>query len=99
MATCDIHLPNEPFENTFPRFSLLASETEEVIEGIKLSIFSADASCSLHREEEYLHQNRTFEEMAVVPADVSGGCLNAKPLHSSLDFVPPDEFELKYVIC
>ena len=99
MATCDIRSPNEHFKNTFPRFSLLAGETEEVIEEIKLSIFSANASCSLHREEVYLHQYRNFEETAVVPADVSGGCLNAKPLHSSLDFMPPDEFELKYVIC
>jgi hypothetical protein len=67
MATCDIRSPNEHFENTSPCFSLLAGETEEFIEEIKLSIFSADASCSLHREEEYLHQNRTFEEVATVP--------------------------------
>lgn len=24
---------------------------------------------------------------------------NAKRLHSSLDYVPPDEFELKYAMC
>jgi hypothetical protein len=27
VATCDIRSPNEPFENTFPRFSRLADET------------------------------------------------------------------------
>jgi hypothetical protein len=27
VATCDIRSPNEPFENTFPRFSRLAGET------------------------------------------------------------------------
>ena len=50
-------------------------------------------------EEVYLHQYRTFEEAQESLQTFLEDVYNAKCLHSSLDYVPPDEFELKYALC
>ncbi len=54
---------------------------------------------TLKCEEVYVHQYQTFEEaharLQTFLEDVS----HAKRLHSSLDYVPPDEFELNYSLC
>ena len=50
-------------------------------------------------EEVYLHQYQTFEEAQARLQTFLEDVYNAKRLHSSLDYVPPDEFELKYAMC
>jgi putative transposase len=54
---------------------------------------------TLKCEEVYLHQYRTFEEaqehLRTFLEDVS----TAKRLHSSLDYVPPNEFEMSFSMC
>ena len=54
---------------------------------------------TLKWEEVYLHQYQTFEEAQARLKTFLEEVYNAKRLHSSLDYVPPDEFELKYVMC
>jgi putative transposase len=51
---------------------------------------------TLKCEEVYVHQYRTFEEAQASLQTFLEDVYNAKRLHSSLDYVPPDEFELKY---
>ena len=48
-------------------------------------------------EEVYLHQYRTFEEAQARLQTFLEDVYNAKRLHSSLGYVPPDEFELEIV--
>jgi hypothetical protein len=48
---------------------------------------------------EYLHQYQTFEEAQARLPTFLEDVYNAKWLHSSLAYVPPDEFELKYAMC
>jgi transposase InsO family protein len=50
-------------------------------------------------EEVYLHQYQTFEEAQARLQSFLEDVYNAKRLHSSLDYLPPDEFELKYTMC
>ena len=50
-------------------------------------------------EEVYLHQYQTFEEAQTRLQTFLEDVYNAKRLHSSLDYVPPDEFELKDAMC
>jgi putative transposase len=50
-------------------------------------------------EEVYLHQYRTFEEAQARLQTFLEDIYNAKRLHSSLDYMPPDEFELKNAMC
>jgi putative transposase len=50
-------------------------------------------------EEVYLHQYRTLEEAQTRLRTFLEEVYNAKRLHSSLDYVPPDEFELHYSTC
>ena len=54
---------------------------------------------TLKCEVVYLYQYQTFEEaqgrLQTFLEDVS----NAKGLHSSLAYMPPDEFELNYAMC
>ena len=50
-------------------------------------------------EEVYLHQYGTFEEARARLQTFLEDVYNAKRLHSSLDYVPPDEFELNYTMC
>ena len=47
----------------------------------------------------YVHQSRTFEEAQARLQTFLEDRYHAKCLHSSLDYVPPDEFELKYAMC
>ena len=54
---------------------------------------------TLKWEEVYLHQYQTFEEAQARLQTFLEDVYNAKRLHSSLDYVPPDEFELKYSMC
>jgi putative transposase len=54
---------------------------------------------TLKYEEVYLHQYRTFEEAQSSLQTFLEDVYNAKRLHSSLDYVPPDEFELNYAMC
>ncbi len=54
---------------------------------------------TLKWEEVYLHQYQTFEEAQARLQTFLEDVYNAKRLHSSLDYVPPDEFELKYAMC
>ncbi len=44
----------------------------------------------------YLHQYHTFEEARLRLQTFLEDVYNAKRLHSLLDYVLPDEFELKY---
>ena len=50
-------------------------------------------------EEVYLHQYQTFEEAQARLQAFLEDVYNAKRLHSSLDYVPPNEFELKFSLC
>jgi transposase InsO family protein len=50
-------------------------------------------------EEVYLHHYQTFEEAQASLQTFLEDVYNAKRLHSSLEYVPPDEFELKYAMC
>ena len=50
-------------------------------------------------EEVYLHEYQSFEEAQARLQTFLENVYNAKRLHSSLDYVPPDEFELKYAMC
>lgn len=50
-------------------------------------------------EEAYLHQYRTFEEAQACLQSLLEDVYNAKRLHSSLDYVPPDEFEAQCLKC
>jgi transposase InsO family protein len=54
---------------------------------------------TLKCEEVYIHQYHTFEEAQTRLQTFLEDVYNAKRLHSSLDYVPPDEFELKYALC
>jgi transposase InsO family protein len=54
---------------------------------------------TLKWEEVYLHQYQTFEEAQARLQTFLEDVYNAKRLHSSIDYVPPDEFELKYTMC
>jgi putative transposase len=54
---------------------------------------------TLKWEEVYLHNYQTFEEAQARLQTFLEDVYNAKRLHSSLDYVPPDEFELKYSMC
>jgi hypothetical protein len=46
-----------------------------------------------------VHQYRTFEEAQESLQTFLKDTYNAKSLHSSLDYVPHGEFELKYSMC
>jgi transposase InsO family protein len=50
-------------------------------------------------EEVYLNQYRTFEEAQASLQTFLEDVYNAKRLHSSLDYVPPDEFEANFSMC
>jgi len=50
-------------------------------------------------EEVYLHQYQTFEEAHTRLQTFLEDVYNTKRLHSSLDYLPPDEFEFKYAMC
>lgn len=50
-------------------------------------------------EEVYLHQYRTFEEAQARLQTFLEDVYNAKRLHSSLGYLPSDEFELENVKC
>ena len=54
---------------------------------------------TLKCEEVYMHHYQTFEEAQAHVQTFLEDVYNAKRLHSSLDYVPPDEFELKYTPC
>jgi Integrase core domain len=54
---------------------------------------------TLKWEEVYLHQYQTFEKAQARLQTFLEDVYNAKRLHSSLDCVPPDEFELKDSMC
>jgi len=51
---------------------------------------------TLKCEEVSLSQYQTFDEAQAHLKTFLEDVYNAKRLHSSLDYVPPDEFELKY---
>ncbi len=50
-------------------------------------------------EEGYVQHYQTFEEAQAHLQAFLEDVYNAKRLHSSLDYVPPDEFELNYAMC
>jgi len=50
-------------------------------------------------EEVYVHKYQTFEEAQVHLQTFLEDVYNAKRLHSSLDYVPPDEFEAHLLMC
>ena len=50
-------------------------------------------------EEVYVHRNQTFEEAQAHLQTFLEDVYNTKRLHSSLDYVPPDEFESTYLKC
>jgi hypothetical protein len=47
----------------------------------------------------YLHQYHTFEEAQARLQTFLEDVYHAKRLHLSLDYMLPDEFELKYSMC
>jgi Integrase core domain len=50
-------------------------------------------------EEVNVHRYHTFEEAQAHLQTFLEEVYNAKRLHSSLDYVPPDEFEVNYLRC
>jgi putative transposase len=50
-------------------------------------------------EEVYVHKYQTFEEAQAHLQTFLEDVYNAKRLHSSLDYVPPDEFEANFLTC
>ena len=50
-------------------------------------------------EEVYVHLYQTLEEAQTSLLTILENVYNAKRLLSSLDYVPPDELELKYAMC
>jgi putative transposase len=54
---------------------------------------------TLKCEEVYVHHYQTFEEAQARLQTFLEDVYNAKRLHSSLDYVPPDEFEVDYLRC
>jgi putative transposase len=54
---------------------------------------------ALKCDDLHLHHYQTFEEAQARLQTFLEDVYNAKRLHSSLDYVPPDEFELKYSMC
>lgn len=50
-------------------------------------------------EEVYMHLYQTFEETQASLQMFLEDVYNAKCLHSSLDYLPLNEFELKYAMC
>lgn len=64
-------------------------------ENARMESFFKTVKC----EEVYLHQYQTFEEAQVRLQTFIEDVYNAKRLHSSLDYVPPDEFEAHSLKC
>jgi putative transposase len=54
---------------------------------------------TLKDEEVYVHHYQTFEEAQAQVQTFLEDVYNAKRLHSSLEYVPPNEFEEKYFKC
>jgi putative transposase len=54
---------------------------------------------TLKCEEVYLYQYQTFEEAQARLQTFLEDVYNAKRLQSSLDSMPPEEFELNYAMC
>jgi putative transposase len=54
---------------------------------------------TLKYEEVYVHHYQTFEEAQAHVQTFLEDVYNAKRLHSSLEYVPPNEFEEKYLKC
>ena len=54
---------------------------------------------TLKCEEVYVHQYQTIEEAQTRLQTFLEDVYNAKRFHSSLNYVPPNEFELQYVMC
>jgi transposase InsO family protein len=54
---------------------------------------------TLKYEEVYVHHYQTFEEAQAHLQTFLEDVYNAKRLHSSLEYVPPNEFEEKYLMC
>ena len=50
-------------------------------------------------EEVYVHKYQTFEEAQAHLQTFLEEVYNAKRLHSSLDYVPPKEFEANLLMC
>ena len=50
-------------------------------------------------EEVYVQQYQTFEEAQAYLQPFLEDVYNTKRLHSSLGYVPPDEFEAEYLKC
>ena len=50
-------------------------------------------------EEVYVHKYQTFEEAQASLQTFLEDVYNAKRLHSSLDYVSPDEFEANLLMC
>lgn len=64
-------------------------------ENARMESFFKTVKC----EEVYLHHYQTFEEAQARLQTFVEDVYNAKRLHSSLDYVPPDEFEAQYLKC
>lgn len=54
---------------------------------------------TLKYEEVYVHRYQTFEEAQAHLREFLEEVYNTKRLHSSLNYVPPDEFETNYLKC
>jgi hypothetical protein len=54
---------------------------------------------TLKGEEVYVHRYQTFEEAQAHLQTFLDDVYNAKRLHSSLEYVPPDEFEANHLKC
>jgi transposase InsO family protein len=54
---------------------------------------------TLKYEEVYVHHYQTLEEAQAHLQTFLEDVYNAKRLHSSLEYVPPDEFEADYLKC
>lgn len=50
-------------------------------------------------EEDNVHRYQNFEEAQAHLLTFLEEVYNAKRLHSSLEYVPPDEFEANYLMC
>ena len=76
-------------------FRIVCPHRDNLLRTHGWKVSSATVKC----EEVYVHHYQMFEEAQTRLQTFLEDVYNAKRLHSSLKYVPPDEFEAKYLMC